>query len=105
MTNRLDEPQTIAGILCETFDSFDEYEPMCSQSRGLFRNEIVPRAKQLLQRLLDKGDLDAARALAELFDTIKDFVAVNGPAWERFDPDDGLLQRRDLKEDEQRWRP
>ena len=84
MTNRLDEPQNTVRILCETFDRFDEEEPMCSQARGLFRDEIVPRAKQLLQRLLDKGDLDAARALAELFGTIKDFVAVNGPAWVRF---------------------
>jgi hypothetical protein len=105
MMNRLDEPQNITRSLYETFDSFDEVEPMCSGARGLFRNEIVPQAKQLLQHLLDKGDLDAARALDGLFDTIKYFVAVNGPAWVRDNPDDGLLQRADLEEDEQRWRP
>jgi hypothetical protein len=93
------------GELCDLLDEIDEWEPMCGEARGIFRNQIVPLAKQLLQRLLDKGDLDAARALAGLFDTIKYFVAVNGPAWVRDDPDDGLLQRADLEEDEQRRRP
>ena len=105
MMKLLNEPQNIIESLCETFDRFDDEEPMCSEARGLFRNEIVPRAKQLFRRLLDKGDLDAARGLVELFETIKYFVVVNGPASYSEEPSDGLLQRRDLNEDEQRWRP
>ena len=78
---------------------------MRGEAREVLRDEIVPRTKQLLHRLLGNGDLVAARALVGLFDTVRYFVAVNGPAWVRDDPDDGLLQRADLGEDEQHWRP
>ena len=105
MVNRRDEPQDIIESLCESFDRFDEEEPMCSEARELFRKEIVPRAKQLLHRLLGKGDLYDARAVVELFEVIRYFVEVNGPASLSDEPSDGLLQRVDLDEDEQRWRP
>jgi hypothetical protein len=103
--NRKDEPQNIIKGLCERFDDFDEWEPMCSEARERFRNEIAPRTKQLVHSLVVKGDLDAARALVELFEHFQYFVQVNGPAWVREDPNDGLLQRADLDEDEQRWHP
>jgi hypothetical protein len=104
MMKQVDEPQKIIEILCYYFDQFDEWEPMCSQAREIFRNEIVPKAKQFVHSLLGKGDLDAARNFVELFKRIHGFVMVNGPAWVREDPHDGLLQRMDLEEDEQRWR-
>jgi hypothetical protein len=103
MVNREDGPQNIIERLSEGFDHFDDEEPMCSEAREFFRNEIVPRAKRLLQGLEGKGDLDAARALVELCESFCGFVMLNGPAggvshrW--------LLQRADLDEDAQRWRP
>jgi hypothetical protein len=104
MMKPLDMPEIIE-TLCEIFDCFDEEEPMCSEARGLLRNEIVPQAKRLVRGLVDKGDLDAARGLVEMFETIRYFVVVNGPASTSDEPKDGLWQRYDLDEDEQKWRP
>jgi hypothetical protein len=104
MMKPLDMPEIIE-TLCEIFDCFDEEEPMCGEARGLLRNEIVPQAKRLVRGLVDKGDLDAARGLVEMFETIRYFVVVNGPASTSDEPKDGLWQRYDLDEDEQKWRP
>jgi len=53
--NRLDERQEIVTSLAASFDLFDAEEPMCSEARELFRNEIVPRAKQLVHGLVAKA--------------------------------------------------
>jgi hypothetical protein len=103
MVDRLGEPQNIIESLSEGLDHFDDEEPMCSEARELFRNEIVPRAKRLLQGLEGKGDLDAARALVELCESFCGFVMLNGPA--SGVSDRRLLQRADLDEDGQRWQP
>jgi hypothetical protein len=44
--NHRQEPQNIVESLSESFDRFDDEEPMCSAARELFRNEIVPRATE-----------------------------------------------------------
>ena len=98
-----EEPHNIVESLSESFDRFDDEEPMCSEARELFRNEIVPRAKRLLQGLVGKGDPDAAHALVELCESFRGFVMLNGPASGLSDR--WLLQRADLDEGEQRWRP
>ena len=105
MKNLSDEPTKIIESLCENFDRFDEEEPMCSDARRMFRNESVPPAKRLVHDLISKGDLDGVRILADLFETIRYFVEVNGPARMSNDPNYLLLQRADLDEDEQQWRP
>ena len=102
MVKRPDESQNIMESLSESFDRFDDEEPMYSEARELYRNQIVPRTKQLMQGLVGNGDLDAARALVELFEAFRGFVMLNGPAG---GASDALLQRWDLDEDEQGWRP
>jgi hypothetical protein len=102
---RPSDSQNIVDSLCENFDHFDEEEPMCSEARRMFRNEIVPKAKQVVRDLISKDDLDAAHALVELFETIRYFVEVNGPANMSDDPNYFLVQRADLDEDDQKWRP
>ena len=42
MINRKDEPQNIIESLFERFELFDSEEPMCSEAREVFRDEIVP---------------------------------------------------------------
>ena len=101
--NHREEPQNIIESLFEGLDHFDDEEPMRSEARELFRNEIVPQAKRLLQGLVGKGDLDTAHALAELCESFRGFVMLNGPASGLSDR--WLLQRADLDEVEQRWRP
>jgi hypothetical protein len=91
--------------LSETFDLFDDEEPMCSEARDVFRKEIVPMATQLLDGLTKNGDLDNARLLVEVFGHVRYFVEVNGPASLSNIPDDDLLQRCDLNEEEKLWRP
>jgi hypothetical protein len=100
-----DEPQNITNGLLESLNLFDASEPMCSGAREVFRNEIVPQVRQLLRRLLDKHDLDAARALVGLFDTIHYFAEANRPNRFSTRPDDEPFLRMDLDEDEQGWRP
>jgi hypothetical protein len=78
---------------------------MCGEARGIFRNQIVPLAEQLLESLIENGRLEDGRVLVEMFERVRYFVQVNGPASFSDVPNDGLLQRRDLNEDEQRWRP
>jgi hypothetical protein len=100
-----DEPQNMMGELCDLLDEIDEWKPMCGEARGIFRNQIVPLAEQLLESLIENGRLEDGRVLVEMFERVRYFVQVNGPASFSDVPNDGLLQRRDLNEDEQRWRP
>lgn len=103
--NLREKPENMMRELCKSFDLFDDEEPMCKEARDIFRNQIVLRAKQLLESLTENGHLEDVRVLVEMFETIKYFVVVNGPASYSEEPSDGILQRRDLNEDEQRWRP
>ena len=100
-----EEAKNLIKRLSETFDLFDDEEPMCSEARGIFRKEIVPMAMQLLDGLTENGDLANARLLVNVFGRVRYFVEVNGPASFSDIPDDGLLQRCDLNEKEKLWRP
>jgi hypothetical protein len=103
--NLTEKSQNTMRELCKSFDFFDDEEPMCSEAGDIFRNQIVPLAKQLLDGLIKKGDPGDGRVLVEVFERVRYFVQVNGPASYSDVPNDGLLRRRDLNEDEQRWRP
>jgi hypothetical protein len=85
--------------LLEALNSFDDEEPMSSEGREIFRNELVPRLSSTLNKAVQVQDYDTLEELVLLWGSFHGLFRCCGPAW----PHDELEQRADLEADEQQW--